>query len=96
MLSLDPNLAVDHGKLRALWDVSDARGHGRTCRPAWCANGAGKSTAMGAIVGLYAGGRRRASSFDGAHRCSAPQHRRRPSAGGISHWCRKAGGCFPA
>lgn len=52
------NIAVDHGKVRALWDVS------LTVRKTECvgllgANGAGKSTAIGAVLGLYpiAGGR---------------------------------------
>jgi branched-chain amino acid transport system ATP-binding protein len=63
MLSLK-NLAVDHGKLRALWDVSLHVGKGERVGLLG-ANGAGKSTAMGAIVGLYqvAGGE---ISFDGA------------------------------
>ena len=52
MLSLT-RLAVDHGKLRALWDVSMHVGHGERVALLG-ANGAGKSTAMGAIVGLYA------------------------------------------
>ncbi|HNJ82681.1 MAG TPA: ABC transporter ATP-binding protein [Piscinibacter sp.] len=63
MLSLT-RLAVDHGKLRALWDVSMHVGHGERVALLG-ANGAGKSTAMGAIVGLYAvasGG----IEFDGA------------------------------
>ena len=63
MLTLK-NLAVDHGKLRALWDVSLHVGRGERVGLLG-ANGAGKSTAMGAIVGLYpmAGGE---ISFDGA------------------------------
>ena len=63
MLTLK-NLAVDHGKLRALWDVSLRVGKGERVGLLG-ANGAGKSTAMGAIVGLYlvAGGE---ISFDGA------------------------------
>lgn len=63
MLSLN-QLAVDHGKLRALWDVSMRVGRGERVGLLG-ANGAGKSTAMGAIVGLYAvasGG----IEFDGA------------------------------
>jgi len=63
MLSLT-QLAVDHGKLRALWDVSMRVGRGERVGLLG-ANGAGKSTAMGAIVGLYAvasGG----IEFDGA------------------------------
>lgn len=62
MLTLT-NLAVDHGKLRALWDVSLHVGRGERVGLLG-ANGAGKSTAMGAVVGLYpcaAGG----ISFDG-------------------------------
>ena len=51
MLTLQ-NLAVDHGKLRALWDVSLHVGRGERVGLLG-ANGAGKSTAMGAIVGLY-------------------------------------------
>lgn len=63
MLSLK-NLAVDHGKLRALWDVSLHVDRGERVGLLG-ANGAGKSTAMGAIVGLYppAGGE---IVFDGA------------------------------
>jgi branched-chain amino acid transport system ATP-binding protein len=51
MLSLK-NLAVDHGKLRALWDLNLHVGKGERVGLLG-ANGAGKSTAMGAIVGLY-------------------------------------------
>ena len=51
MLTLK-NLAVDHGRLRALWDVSLNVGRGEKVGLLG-ANGAGKSTAMGAIVGLY-------------------------------------------
>ena len=46
------HLAVDHDKLRALWDVSLEVGAGE-CVGLLGANGAGKSTTMGAIVGLY-------------------------------------------
>jgi branched-chain amino acid transport system ATP-binding protein len=51
MLSLK-NLSVDHGPLRALWDVSLDVGRGEKVGLLG-ANGAGKSTTMGAIVGLY-------------------------------------------
>jgi branched-chain amino acid transport system ATP-binding protein len=46
------NLKVDHGKLRALWDFSLRVARGERVGLLG-ANGAGKSTAMGAIVGLY-------------------------------------------
>jgi branched-chain amino acid transport system ATP-binding protein len=51
-------LVVDHGKLRALWDVSFRVERGRRVGLLG-ANGAGKSTTLGAIIGLYpvAGGR---------------------------------------
>ena len=57
MLTLE-NVSVDHGKARALWDVSMHVERGEKVALLG-ANGAGKSTAMGAIVGLYppAGGR---------------------------------------
>ncbi|MEQ9123006.1 MAG: ATP-binding cassette domain-containing protein, partial [Alphaproteobacteria bacterium] len=46
------HLAVDHGSLRALWDVSlDVPAGGRIGLLG--ANGAGKSTTLGAILGLY-------------------------------------------
>lgn len=51
MLSLK-HLAVDHGPLRALWDVNMEVGRGERVGLLG-ANGAGKSTTMGAIVGLY-------------------------------------------
>ena len=51
MLSLT-HVMVDHGKLRALWDVSMRVASGERVGLLG-ANGAGKSTAMGAIVGLY-------------------------------------------
>ena len=46
------NIAVDHGKLRALWDVSLSVAQGERVALLG-ANGAGKSTTLGAIVGLY-------------------------------------------
>lgn len=46
------NVCVDHGKLRALWDVSLHVGKGERVGLLG-ANGAGKSTTMGAIIGLY-------------------------------------------
>jgi branched-chain amino acid transport system ATP-binding protein len=46
------NIAVDHGKLRALWDVSLRVDQGERVALLG-ANGAGKSTTIGAIVGLY-------------------------------------------
>lgn len=46
------NLVVDHGKLRALWEVSLAVGKGERVALLG-ANGAGKSTTLGAIAGLY-------------------------------------------
>jgi branched-chain amino acid transport system ATP-binding protein len=63
MLTLS-HLAVDHGKARALWDLSLHVGRGEKIGLLG-ANGAGKSTAMGAVIGLYqvAAG---TISFDGA------------------------------
>ena len=46
------DLAVDHGSQRALWDVSFAVGE-REKVGLLGANGAGKSTTLGAIIGLY-------------------------------------------
>lgn len=46
------NLVVEHGKLRALWDVNLTVGAGERVALLG-ANGAGKSTTLGAIIGLY-------------------------------------------
>ncbi len=46
------NVAVDHGSQRALWDVSLTVGE-RELVGLLGANGAGKSTTLGAIIGLY-------------------------------------------
>ncbi len=46
------NIAVDHGKVRALWDVSLRVERGQRVALLG-ANGAGKSTTLGAIAGLY-------------------------------------------
>ena len=46
------HLAVDHGQLRALWDVSFTVAEGERVALLG-ANGAGKSTTLGALLGLY-------------------------------------------
>jgi branched-chain amino acid transport system ATP-binding protein len=46
------HLAVDHDQLRALWDVSFTVGEGERVALLG-ANGAGKSTTLGALLGLY-------------------------------------------
>lgn len=46
------NLAVDHGRLRALWDISLHVAENE-CVGLLGANGAGKSTTLGAILGIY-------------------------------------------
>jgi branched-chain amino acid transport system ATP-binding protein len=46
------HLAVDHGQLRALWDVSFCVAEGERVALLG-ANGAGKSTTLGALIGLY-------------------------------------------
>jgi branched-chain amino acid transport system ATP-binding protein len=46
------NLAVDHGKLRAVWDVSFRVDKGERVGLLG-ANGAGKSTTLGAVLGIY-------------------------------------------
>ena len=46
------NLAVDHGKLRAIWDASFRVDEGARVGLLG-ANGAGKSTTLGALIGLY-------------------------------------------
>lgn len=51
MLAIN-SISVDHGKLRALWDISFNVERGE-CIGLLGANGAGKSTTMGAIIGLY-------------------------------------------
>ncbi len=51
MLTLE-KLAVDHGKLRAIWDVSLTVEKGARVGLLG-ANGAGKSTTLGAILGIY-------------------------------------------
>lgn len=51
MLTIE-NLAVDHGKLRAIWDLSLQVDKGARVGLLG-ANGAGKSTTLGAILGIY-------------------------------------------
>jgi branched-chain amino acid transport system ATP-binding protein len=46
------NLAVDHGKVRAVWDVSFRVDKGERVGLLG-ANGAGKSTTLGAVLGIY-------------------------------------------
>jgi branched-chain amino acid transport system ATP-binding protein len=46
------NVAVDHGKLRALWDVSLRVEKGERVGLLG-SNGAGKSTTLGTILGIY-------------------------------------------
>jgi branched-chain amino acid transport system ATP-binding protein len=46
------NLVVDHGQLRALWDVTFSVRDGERVALLG-ANGAGKSTTLGAVLGLY-------------------------------------------
>lgn len=46
------HLAVDHGQIRAIWDVSFKVGEGERVALLG-ANGAGKSTTLGALLGLY-------------------------------------------
>src|SRR6478735_495142 len=64
LLEVD-HLVVEHGRLRALWDVSFAIDEGERVGLLG-ANGAGKSTTLGAIIGLYplAGGTVRYSGED--------------------------------
>lgn len=46
------NLAVEHGRVRAVWDVSFEIASGEKVGLLG-ANGAGKSTTMGAVIGIY-------------------------------------------
>jgi branched-chain amino acid transport system ATP-binding protein len=46
------NIELSHGKLQVLWDISLTVGDGE-CVGLLGANGAGKSSTMGAIMGLY-------------------------------------------
>jgi branched-chain amino acid transport system ATP-binding protein len=63
------HLAVDHGQLRALWDVSFRIEEGERVALLG-ANGAGKSTTLGALIGLHqpAGGQIRYRGSDIAGR----------------------------
>lgn len=46
------NITVDHGRVRALWDVDFVVGHGESVALLGT-DGAGKSTTLGAICGIY-------------------------------------------
>ena len=84
------NLAVDHGSQRALWDVT-LEVRERELVGLLGANGAGKSTTLGAIIGLYpvAGGTVRYAGEDiGGRRLRATLPRE-------SHWTPKGAGCLP-
>ena len=82
------HLVVDHGQLRALWDVSFTVAEGERVALLG-ANGAGKSTTLGAVFGLYrpAGGTvlYRGRNVGGrdtaeARQCAAPGFDRRHAA----------------
>jgi len=82
------NAVVDHGKLRAIWDVTLDVGIGERVGLLG-ANGAGKSTTMGAIVGLY-------PLTSGAIRYEGrplSPHSAAESMRTASRWCPKAAGC---